>query len=349
MRSMLQGPGPGILGLAGWPVFQPLQPPVHHPCIAPEQASRTAAGTGAADWPGDGAAIVRATGDPAERLLSPRTTILPLGGTPAGRNLQISGLPGYGRMTFLLPAGNRVTGAEAVLPLILFGLPEYLIGSGSRGLMEWQPLAAMMLGASLLVGADHPGPGHAAAHPRDTGLHRLPAAARLVHAGIHADDPGGRRAQTLRFAPGACPMTRHGMARRWRLVLALLMSPGLQPPAHAQEAGPAFAVAFGISRDTADADDETGQTAGLATRLHAGISVNYSRKTGKGTSEHYSFGLLREHYPGVAGAGRPRADLGYKHRRDAGARQQLRFRIETRPMTRTSMSIPASAPRRPGG
>lgn len=126
-------------------------------------------------------------------------------------------------------------------------------------------------------------------------------------------------------------MTQHGMAgalRRWRLTLALLVAFGLQPPAHAQEAGPEFAVTFGISRDTADADDETGQTAGLATRLHAGFSVNYSRKTGRGTSDHYSFGLLREHYPGVAGAGRLRADVGYEHRRDAGARQQLRFRIE---------------------
>lgn len=115
MRSMLQGLGLGILGLAGWSVFQTLQPPVHHPGLAPEQASR-ADGTGTAEWRGDGAAIARATGDPAEGLLSPRTTILPLGGTPAGRNLQISGLPGYGRMTFLLPVGNRVTEAEAVLP-----------------------------------------------------------------------------------------------------------------------------------------------------------------------------------------------------------------------------------------
>ncbi|VDC23743.1 glycosyltransferase [Pseudogemmobacter humi] len=39
----------------------------------------------------------------------------------------------------------------AMIPLILFGFLEYLLGSGSRGLMEWQPLIAVMLGASLMV------------------------------------------------------------------------------------------------------------------------------------------------------------------------------------------------------
>lgn len=59
-----------------------------------------------------------------------------------------SSLRGHIVLPYMLFNSARRT---AVLPLILFGLLEYLIGSGSRGLMEWQPLAAMMLGASLMV------------------------------------------------------------------------------------------------------------------------------------------------------------------------------------------------------
>ncbi|MFE3836896.1 glycosyltransferase [Pseudogemmobacter sonorensis] len=39
----------------------------------------------------------------------------------------------------------------AMVPLLLFGLLEYFLGSGSRALMEWQPLIAVLLGASFLM------------------------------------------------------------------------------------------------------------------------------------------------------------------------------------------------------
>lgn len=120
---MLRILGLGVIGLAAGSVLQTVH--VQQPDVvdatggngSPPVPDTGYSGAGPF-WVGDGAARAETPAGSIGRALSPRIAILPAGGVPVGRNVQISGLPGYGRMAFLLPMGHRVTEASLVLPYV---------------------------------------------------------------------------------------------------------------------------------------------------------------------------------------------------------------------------------------
>ncbi|MFE3836897.1 hypothetical protein [Pseudogemmobacter sonorensis] len=104
MKNLLQLLGVGAFGAAGWAAFLMTQ----------DQGAPTVTTTTAVSGP----AAAAETGAPAGLTIpriAPRVALLPVGGPPSGAagTALISGLPGYGRLAFLLPRQSRVTEAEA--------------------------------------------------------------------------------------------------------------------------------------------------------------------------------------------------------------------------------------------
>lgn len=109
LKWVLPVVGLGVLGAAGWATYVTVQVARGqevNPGLSPAQISAVRASV-ARVLPG-------ATPAPAAAILSGGTTILPAGSL-SERAPALTGLPGYGRMTFLLPRETRLTEAEAIL------------------------------------------------------------------------------------------------------------------------------------------------------------------------------------------------------------------------------------------